>query len=477
MNRSPLLILLAAVVLYAPTLDHFFVSDDFLNFERNGFETVADALGFFSTRDVDFWRPVARLHFGLLRGFVADRVFVWNLVGLLLHAVAAGLVVVLAKSFFGAANARAARWAGLFFAVHFIHVEPVVWASGVTTLWVTILVLTALVLLRRSRRTGATRDRVLAVAAFAAALGAKETAVAFVPLLLLTTWWWPVERARPASRLPTVGEAAPFAILLAAYALVLAGIDRGGEASPYQVGLGGHVLRNVAFVGLGGFVPLRFWQVRDAAADGTGPFLGALAERPELLLPMLAGVAVIVGLAWRGDRNVRGGLLWMLLAATPFLALTGSGERFLYLPSVGACLVWGLLAQAALRRAAASGRRWAGRLAVAAALLLHVAGNLDRQGDWVTAAGWTREITGRWPALEARDPEAPIEFVGVPGDHRSAWVFRNGFDSMVRLYWRGRPYAKEGELPAGLPPPERMVVEVHPNGTVGMGPEHLMHRP
>ncbi|MGH2569694.1 MAG: hypothetical protein ACRDGR_00620, partial [bacterium] len=110
-------------------------------------------------------------------------------------------------------------------------------------------------------------------------------------------------------------------------------------------------------------------------------------------------------------------------------------------------------------------------------LALHVAGNLDRQRDWMTASAWTRAIAGRWSAFAGRDPERPIEFVGVLGEWRSAWVFRNGFDSMVRLYWHGRPYAREGEMPPGGPPAERLAVTLHRNGTVGMLPAHLLPPP
>jgi hypothetical protein len=474
--RSALLVLTASLALYGGTLGHFFVSDDFLNFERNGFVTLGDALGFFGTRDVDFYRPIARLHFGVLRGLAGDRVLAWNLTGVVLHALASWLVAAFAASCLGRPRARAATWAGVFFAVHFIHVEPVVWASAVTSLWSAIFVLAALLAFRRSRRTGSASYGVLAVLAFAAALGSKEDAIAFVPLLFLTTWWWPIDGAEGRARLPSIAEFAPFAILVAAWAIVVGGIDRGGDASPYRVALGAHVLRNVAFFALGGFVPLRYWEVRDRCEGGVAPCLEQLASRPDLAVPILAGLVAVGWLARRGSRDVQGGLLWTLVAATPFLVLTGSGERFLYLPSVGASLVWGLLAEELLRRAGTR-RRAAAQLGVATALALHVAGNLDRQRDWMTASAWTRAIAGRWSAFEGRDPGKPIEFVGVLGEWRSAWVFRNGFDSMVRLYWRGRPYAREGELPPGLPPAERLAVTWHRNGTVGMMPAHLVPPP
>jgi hypothetical protein len=479
MTRPAALLLVAVVVLYGATLDHFFVSDDFLNLERNSFRTIGEALGFFSIHDVDFYRPIPRLHFGILQGLFADRVLIWNLVGVLLHGIVAVAVTVLASSLLGDDHRRAARWAGLFFAVHFIHVEPVVWASGVTSLWVTLFLLLGLVLHRRAERLGSARDFTLATVAYFLALLSKETAVVFLPLLLLVTAVWPgVDRdGRPLSRLPSLGSVAPYLILTAIYGVVVARIDRGGAASPYQVGLGPHVLKNAAFFYLGSFVPVRYWEVQElwtrAATEGGGlaGFGIELLRRPALGPPLLVGAVGIAAALRRGGRGVRGGLAWIGVAAIPFLLLPGSGERFLYLPSVGASIALGVGAQSLLRR----GRDLPGglptaRVLVGAVLALMIWGNLDRQGDWMTASRWTRGICGRWTYFRELDPDRPIEFVGIPDSWRSAWVFRNGFDSMARLYWEGRLYRREGRMPAGAPAPTRMEVFLKPGGAVGMHP-------
>jgi protein O-mannosyl-transferase len=471
-RRVPWIVFALAVAIYLPTLPHFFVSDDFLNMERNAFRTIGEGLSLFSAENTDFYRPIPRLHFGLLLGMFSDRVVVWNSVGLLLHAFASVLAALLARDLLGRGRETAAGWAGVLFAIHFIHVEPVVWASGVTTTWVTLFVLAALLLHRRSRRTGRARDLAGAVACFAAAVQCKETAVAFVPLWLLTLWVWPGRDAKGRSfpRFPTVAEGAPFAVVLAAYLLVIAGIDRGGDASPYRPALGAHVLKNAAFFALGGFVPVRYWEVQElwAHSGGALPFLAALLPRVWLSLPLLAGAAGVGAAIARGGRDVRGALAWILAAAVPFLLLPGSGERFLYLPSFGACLAGGLLIQAAPGWFPPARRR-AGGLAVAGlALLLCVGGNLDRQHDWILAGKWTHGIVSRWGYLKARPPEESIEFEGIPGSYRSAWVFRNGFDSMVRLYWQERAYWRAEEGPGRGEADLRMDVVLGERGTVGM---------
>lgn len=461
-----------AIVIYLPTLPHFFVSDDFLNMERNSFRTIGEGLSLFSAANTDFYRPIPRLHFGLLLGLFSDHVVVWNAIGLLLHAIASVLAAALARELLGGGKETAAAWAGVLFAIHFIHVEPVAWASGVTTTWVTLFLFGALLLHRRGRRTGRARDLAGAVACFAAAVQCKETAVAFVPLWLLTLWVWPGRdgKGRPCPRYPGVAEAAPFAVVLGAYLLVIAGIDRGGDASPYRPGLGAHVLKNAAFFALGGFVPVRYWEVQElwTRSGGAVPFLAALLPRVALSVPIAAGAAGVVAALARGGRDVRGALAWILAAATPFLLLPGSGERFLYLPSFGACLAAGLALQAAPGRLPAARRRVGGWAVGGAAVALCVAGNLDRQSDWILAGRWTHSIVGRWGYLKARPAEERIEFVGIPGSYRSAWLFRNGFDSMTRLYWHGRSYWRAEESEGRGEPDVRMQVVLGKRGTVAM---------
>jgi len=481
--RTALALVAVCFALYWRSLGHFFVSDDFLNFERNGFRTLADALGFFSTRDIDFYRPLPRLHFGVLQGLVGDRTVWWNALGVALHAAASVAAWRLAASLLGRAR-TAAVLTGVVFAVHFIHVEAVVWASSVTSLYVTLFVLVALLEFRRARETGSVRARTLSVAAFAGALLSKETAVAFVPLLVLTTAWRPPVSPGGARtpRWPTFGEALPYAILLAAWVAIWLQIDRGGEASPYRMTLGANVLKNAAFFLLGGFVPVRYWRVQelwaDHAASGLGGFLAALFGEPLLGVPLALGAVALAVAVVRGSAEMRAGLAWVVLAAAPFLLLPGSGERFLYLPSFGACLVLGVAGEGLLRRAGKlPGGRWTAGAIVAAGLAVLVAGNLDRQHDWRVASSWSQQIVRRWAFLRNLDPEEPIEFLGIPDEYRSAWVFRNGFDSMVRLFWEGRPYVREGDLPPGAPAPERMVVVPRPSGTVGMMPETLRGQP
>jgi hypothetical protein len=474
MIRAGAVLLLVCLLLYAPTLAHFFVSDDFLNLERNRVESLAELGALFSTQNTDFYRPLPRLHFAVLQRLFSDRCLFWNLFGVLLHAVNSALAGALAWSLLGGRDKRAPFLTAVLFAVHFIHVEPVVWASGITSLYAAFFVFIALLFFRRARRSGRLGYHVLATLSFAGALLSKESGTVLVLLLPLTTWLWPPATAggRGTPRLLTLREALPYGILLILYAALVIPIDRGGAATPYRLLVGTHVIKNALFFLFGSFLPLRYWALQDLWAENvaTGGILSfgrSLAAAPALGFPLLLGGAALVFFFWKGGRSVRGGFAWIVTASLPFLLLPGSGERFLYLASFGSCLALGVLGTAIMDRVrgAFGGRSlgWAGALALVFVL---TAGNLDRQRDWITAGRWTQGIVTRGGVLAETLGGQALEFRGVPESYRSAWVFRNGFRSMTRLYWQGRSCWLEGERPPGSPAPRLVSVCLDPSGAV-----------
>ncbi|HET9886154.1 MAG TPA: hypothetical protein VFR10_01485 [bacterium] len=484
MRRAVGAAVLASFAMYLRTLSHYFVSDDFLNRERNTLVTLADAFHFFSTSDVDFYRPIPRLHFGILQGLFVDQAGPWNFAGLALHALASALAALLAIDLLGPRARTAAMFAGLFFALHFIHVEAVVWASGVTSVYDAIFLFAAILWFRRARRTGSIRARTLSVIAFAGALLSKESAVVLALLLPLTTALAPItgREGRATSKWMTFPEALPYLILLVAHAVIVLPIDRGGDLSPYRMSIGANVLKNAAFFFLGNFVPLRYFELQQLwsasqpnGVDAFATFVSGMIRHPLWIAGIVAGAAAIGFAAWRGGRNAHLFLLWILAASAPYVFLGGSGERFLYVPSFGACALLGMAcAWIRQHRATFPGRAAGSYAAIALLFAMQIFGNLDRQDDWLTAAKWTRGIVSRWSYLRGIDSERTIEFVGVPDRYRSAWVFRNGFSSMVRTHWQGRDYWREEERGTHQPAAMRMGVMLNPAGNVGMLPADLM---
>jgi tetratricopeptide (TPR) repeat protein len=288
----------------------------------------------------------------------------------LLHALSAGLAYAFLREALrrpGAAAAGALLWA-----LHPLHAEVVAWASARKDLLNAVFALLAGTLYLRAGRTG---SRGLALAAAGAFLLAtlSKTSAAALPAMLAMVEALTGDPATP------FGRRLRGALLRAAPMLAVAAAGAGLNAWHQRLG-------NVRTEWRGGSWPANFLIMAGVhlryLRQTLLPFgLGAdyaLDERHPLSAVNLAGAAALLaalgGTAWLCRRRPAEGwcaLWWFLLLAPAsnvlFPISNASADRYLLLPSLGACALAGLL----LDRAAAAGPRAAkaATAALAAAVL------------------------------------------------------------------------------------------------------------
>lgn len=349
-----------AAFLYLPTVGHGFLWDD-PRLLGEALPALSDWRSLLlpppGVADFDrYYRPLAYGTIWLLdrAGGGGAAPFHWTAVAL--NAVCAALVALLAYRLLPPAAVRSggALAAGLWFAVHPVHVEAVAWAgASMNELPTATCLLASLLLYDRARRAGGAGAYALALALAFLALTGKETALALPPLVVALELLAPAaaRRDRRRAALRIAGLAVP----VAAYLL----------------------LRRAA---LGG------WVTAPGAGEGVEPALGAALPAAwfyleRLLLPLrwcvtnfsvpppgaagALGLAVIfVGLAslaaWGVRRRLPAlpyGAAWVLLALGPpvglavyTVATTPLAERYAYVPSIGVALL-------AAGAVAAAGRR------------------------------------------------------------------------------------------------------------------------
>jgi Dolichyl-phosphate-mannose-protein mannosyltransferase len=183
---------LVAIVIYAPTRGASFLADDWIILNQLTFKypSFFDNLVWF-TRDwgvgVDFYRPWVRLAYYFQFLFFGANPAGWHLISVLLHAFNSLLVFGLGWRISN--RAGVGLLAGLLFALHPIHSEPVSWISGQTDLWATLWCLGSalcFVTMRQFQREGH-KGRgwwLGAIVLFAMGLLSKESVIA-LPLALL----------------------------------------------------------------------------------------------------------------------------------------------------------------------------------------------------------------------------------------------------------------------------------------------------
>jgi protein O-mannosyl-transferase len=360
----PLLLLLVSLLVYSNSLPGGFVHDDKPLVVENrllrepGGAARIFASGYWTTRDrsvPELYRPLTIFSLWLnhLAGGLAP--FGYHLTNVLLHALVSWLVFQLALRI---CAAQPAAWAaGLLFSVHPIHVEAVVEVVGRSELLAAGFSLAALLLHARARFASRVSigSFVPAAACFLAALFSKESAIALPALLLLTdAALAPGERGSSGK-----GRLAWPYLLYGVVALLYLGIRvtvLGAVARSDVRALDNPLLAlplvarwETALIALGKYAWLLLWPVSLSADYSGGQIPAASGAGDPRLLASALFLATALGLVWacrRRDRTLAYSILFFLVALLPvsnlfFLIGTIFGERLLYLPSVGFCLLAG----------------------------------------------------------------------------------------------------------------------------------------
>ncbi|MGC4031016.1 MAG: hypothetical protein QM754_04615 [Tepidisphaeraceae bacterium] len=403
-----LLVLLAGLA-FLPAVSNGPIEDDLplLRLRLAGVHSLADLPPLFGQSywgDLfagGLWRPLTLVTLGLERLAFGERLWVYRVVSLLLHAVATlGVWRLAARLFAGAGTGDTAgrdgrAWlAAAAFAAHPIHAEAVATVYGQADLWAAVLAIAAICLASRPSSDGRQSAwRTGAIAAmFFFSLGFKESAVA----LPLAVWWLQTVPGRRRPSGAVWAMLAALAVYLPMRWLVLhgewvPGVTAGGE------GVGGRFVAIIVALATDLRLMLLPWKqtiyyghLRERLlAGGTIEFFALLATA--IVAQRIARPPDAAGRATRGGLVLLGVFLLPIAQFVPIGML--AAERTLYLPSVGLCLILaGLLPKV---------REWRGPLqaGVVAVLLLEIG------LCWRVAGRWRDERTA-WETTLADHPRS-----------------------------------------------------------------------
>ncbi len=378
-----------AAVCYLNTLHNGFVSDDHqLIFEHPYVKSVGDWARIFTVGHYagsGGYRPFTTLSFALNYSVGDSHPFGFHLTNLLLHALNCALVFLIAQRLLRSATSALAI--ALIFAVHPIHSEAVAWISGRAELLATSLLLVAWLCHFETRRSDASSCfQIGSLAAFFAALLAKENALVF-PLLIVLSDLFEQRRRRATTNWirQSVRFYLPQIAVIAAYFIFRGLLYRQPLLrSISQISFIDNPLAHVAFAPRvftalkvqAQYVALLFWPARlsgdysfNSVPVITSPF------DAELWLSLTVILIIVAAGAYS---YLRRGSVWFgiafyavtMIPTANLVTVIGSikAERFLYLPSLGFCFAAVMGAGATLQWL--SRRRLPYALSSAAVLLL-----------------------------------------------------------------------------------------------------------
>jgi len=358
---------LLALIAYYPTLQYGFVFDDVQQIVENPairswastsqYFTAHVGAGVFPGVKGSFYRPLFLIWLRCNYVFFQASPWGWHLTSLLAHLAAVWMFFVLVRQW--TRDGLISGWAALLFALHPIHIESVAWISAIPEILFTIAGMASMYTYFRFRQEGHPILFVLSASLYAISLLAKETAVVIWPVIFICARW--VEdsaREETSSRWLAVKEQIPFALITGGY----------------------FVLRFLALQGMRGDVTHPLREVLCAAPSITWFYLRKLVLPVELsqiyydpdawsfssthfFLPLIAVCVVAVGLGIWAFKSRQVTLPVILLALSLIPPLVGVSifprhdlvhNRYLYLPSAGACMLFSL----ALRKATDPGMKF-----------------------------------------------------------------------------------------------------------------------
>jgi hypothetical protein len=431
------LLVLAAALAYATTLDAYFLGDDFGLIKVLHDKPLRHFFTLFTgswTDNVygvrpDELRPFIALGYQLdaLGGVGSPRAY--HLGSIAYHVMCTLLVFALARV---AAHATltAALAGGLLFAWHAAHAEAVAWISGRADSIPTLFYLGALLAYAAWR--GRPRAWLYAASLLLSfcALFSKQSAIT-LPVLLVA-FEGLVERRRGRSLTRWLGPVAPFAAPTAGY-LVLR-----------QVLFGNYVREQLLSLRLVRTFLKRQPAYLDALLSPAVVTTEEVTTRGLLLLALaLALCGVLAWLAWRAparsrtlDALVFFGPVWYVVTIGPLL-VTYFSARHLYLASAGLAVALATLVD---MLTAGRSRAWRAACATALAVLLgaHLAALQVHNRSWNEAARQSRALAAEAHRVARSAPEGSLVLIDAPWRNRHAYVW-----AWAVPFTMQRPFAAE----------------------------------
>jgi protein O-mannosyl-transferase len=339
---------LVAFLAYAHTLSFEFVSDDDTQVLRNPWIRNWSQVGNFFFTDVwsfstnehgssNYYRPFHMLAHSIGYAISGLKPYGFHLINILLHCFNALMVALIGYRF--TRNRSAGIVGGFLFALHPVHVESVCWIAGVTDPLCASFYFSALYIYLNEDQSQKRKITLLTTLLFFGALLSKEMAFT-LPLAIV---WLDVCLRRKFCW-------GRYAALIASFGVYAAlRIHALSQFSIYQVPMSlsfyDRMLNSIVL--MGEYLAKAFVPFNINAFHVFHPTMSAFDFR--FLLGILVVLVYVVG-AWSFRKDGRALFLigFIPLSILPVLNLNGVGEnifadRYLYIPSLGSCLLIPLL--------------------------------------------------------------------------------------------------------------------------------------
>lgn len=347
-TKAILLILFLTFVVYSNSLGGEFVSDDEYFVVKNvNVKSLRNIPDFFMNRSavafadlaLDVYRPVTTLSYAIDYMFWKLDAFGYHVVNVLFHSFNAVLLCIFLYALFG--DIWVALFASLFFALHPVETEVVAWISGRSSVLFLFFYLSAFLLYIRGKILPS-------LALFAVSLFSKEMAITLPALLVAYDIHFPDKeplklRIRIRKYIPYFVMAAVF-ILVRAFVLKRVSQCGWWGDNPYYTFLS----MSVSFLD---YLKMLVLPVNQCAFYITNVYTTVFHPKVLMGAALLAASLLSIPFVFKRSRRASFFICWFFITILPVSNIVPlkalMAERFLYIPSIGFCV---LLAMALRKR-------------------------------------------------------------------------------------------------------------------------------
>ncbi len=303
-------ILLGIWGIFLPVIDDYFTADDFYYLKKQRISEIG--INFLEGREGLFYRPVGELAFTCMFRIFGFRPQAYHCLSLIIHCLNVSMAFVIMKRMLK--DSGYAAFGCVIFAFHPLQAYIIPWASNLFELFSAFFQLCALNLFLLFFYRNKARFILSAYIVFVAALLCKGTATSLPLLILILAAFF---RRKSTTIKKAIIPLIPFFMILAAYLLyrifVLGSVGVYGNKVHFSFGI-------------------NLWEhLKTYAGALFSPFLsknGIKLSSMQLALLFLFFAAF--------NRKTRTGIFWFTAALSPALSIYG--ERFLYMPLIGAAV-------------------------------------------------------------------------------------------------------------------------------------------
>lgn len=403
----------------------------------------------------NYYRPLFLLWFRLNHAMFGLDPKGWHLTSIVCHVVATYLVFALIQRM--AASRSIAFIAATLFALHPVHIESVVWVSGVTDPLMTIFGIGSFLAFLRFRGDHRWGWMAGSLALFALSLIEKETSVVLGPLAFLYAWLYAQDRGAIARFLSALKLSLGYLVLTLLYLPLRTHVLHGFSHIVSPLPLRTVALTEPSIV----WLYLRHLLVPEGISGLYGlPYIQS-ASSPAFVVPAILLVLSMVafGLAISRLENARLAVFaccWIVLPVVPVLWLRAYAEgdiahdRYLYFPSVGYVLLLSLIVAEIAGRWPSNAKvlKFGGMTIIA---LAYLAGTFSQERFWANDMALYQRAYGIAPNdnLICNDLGAALMDAGDPGGaialYTQVLAREPGF--WLSNYNLGYTYYRIGKLP------------------------------